>query len=209
MTIDATALLALDRDRPEPTAEDVAIAIKLAAEQATLLDEIAAAELELKTLKRRLEVNVTQALPEALNRIYLKKLPTNRGTVELKPVVAASPKKENQPGVIAWLEEHGQAAVVKTQLDLRFAMGEHKMLKKALSVLRTFPAFKGKLEVKEKKSVHPSALDKTVREWLQAELDVPGTDKLPRDLFGVFEGVRAELKLDDHSLRATSPGQGF
>lgn len=202
MMTTADELLALEAESKTagPSPEDLAKAIKLAAEQALLLDEIERLERQLKIANDKLRANVERQLPDALAACQLIALPTNYGTVELETKIVASPRKEAKAEIVEWVEAHGREDLVKTVLDLRFARGEHKMLKKLLSIIRGFPAFKGKITVEPVKSVHAQSLSKFVRDWTKAEVNDAERDRLPRELFGYVELKRAELKRGDMSL---------
>lgn len=188
-------LIALETEGKEsgPSPEDFAKMMALVAEQARLVAAKARLEAELARTNALLQANVERELPEALIACRIEdQLPTSYGLVKLKRIVAASPKADDKPKVVAWLESIDRADLVKTKLGLFFAKGEHELLEEVLQLLRDAP-FANQLAIETEKSVHGGSLSKFVREHLKREITEQGVPTLPRDLFGIFEGYRAEI----------------
>lgn len=192
-------LLALERAGTDsgPTPEDLARAIQLTARQAMLLADRQRLEVALASVNAQLKQNVESELPEAMLACRLFELPTNYGTVKLESFVTNTIKKADRPQAIEWCRAHDGEDLVKTTVTIAFAKGSEA---KARAVAEYVEAEYGaKVNVSLGRTVAGSTMKKYVRTYLKRELHEP-IERLPRELFGVFEGRMARLAIADQSL---------
>jgi hypothetical protein len=87
-----------------------------------------------------------------------------------------------------WLRKHKHAAIIKRKLSIEFGMGDEKF---ALRVLGYFKRWHAHRKFSDDETVHSSTLGAFVRDMVALENDendpLPPDQRIPRDLFGVYE----------------------
>lgn len=142
-----------------------------------------------KALKKIAEVDI----PNALNDAGLEEMPLGEGwTVKIKNVITGSISEANKERAHEWLEKHGMGGLIKHVITISFGRDEDRWAKKFLA---DCAKRKKPLNASRKDAVNSQTLSATVREQIQLATDA-GEDprqRIPFDLFGVFELKKAEL----------------
>jgi hypothetical protein len=130
------------------------------------------AELEARTKEKAAEIKRLSSvtIPDALKEVGVREIKLDTGVeISYKTVTYANISEERADAAFKWMEEHGFEPLIKTEMD-----------------------------VNKKKAVHSQTLKKFVRERIEFESEisnkVPEQDKLPRDLFGVFQEEETVVK---------------
>ena len=153
--------------------------VELAAEAKAVADEISVLE--------------TKTIPDAMRKIGMRRFEMTGGfEVEVEDVVVGSITKEHKPAAHEFLEKNGWGSIIKRVITVEFGMGEEKW---AAKFLRDLAARKRPVKFDRTDAVHSGTLKKFVKERIAAENagTVPPSKKLPRDVFGVFEFVKASI----------------
>lgn len=149
-------------------------------------DDVARAEEALKTAQQRERVLRENTLPELMKEAGQEKLRTSDGwDIELSETLRASIPAANKAEAFKWLEEHGQAAIIKRQIDLAFGKDEGEKADRALSLI-----LNAGFHPTDKQSVHPQTLAATIREMVEKGIEVPMA------LLGAYvqSGVKMKVK---------------
>lgn len=177
---------------PAPKQGELSAIRDLAAELYKAERALAKLEAEVETKKLEI-VNLTErTIPAALAAVGMRGFDLEKGfRVEIEDVVAGSIKKDDRPKAYAWLDEH-QHPIVKRVVTVSFDKSEDKWAKKFIADMAKR---KKPLRAEIKESVHDQTLRKFVREMIEKERagELPPKEKLPRDLFGVYEARVARL----------------
>lgn len=151
---------------------------------ASLEDEIAAMEEQMKEKQARIKDLSTRQIPDLMSSIRLTELRLTDGRkIAIRPDILASVSKERMPQVLAWLQAHNAQAIAKQKLmvDINdLTEPERAALTQAVENLGARPTIDA--------SIHPSTLRSFVKEQLEQ-----GTPDFPRELFGVHEGSKAVI----------------
>lgn len=135
----------------------------------------------------------TKLLPQAMRDVSMTDFGLEGGfRIELEKGVAGSIKKENEPKAFEWLEERKHGGIIKHVLTISFGKGEAAWARKFMADLAKR---KKPLPVERKDSIHAGTLKKFIKEMIALENvgKLPPDQRLPRDLFGIFEFERANL----------------
>lgn len=149
-------------------------------------DDVTRAEEALKAAQQRERVLRENTLPELMKEAGQEKLRTSDGwDIELTETLRASIPAANKGEAFKWLEEHGQAAIIKRQIDLAFGKDEGEKADRALSLI-----LNAGFHPTDKQSVHPQTLAATIRELTEKGVDVPMA------LLGAYvqSGVKMKIK---------------
>ena len=149
-------------------------------------DEVAKAEAELKAAQQRARVLRENTLPELMKEAGQEKLRTSDGwDLELTQTLRASIPAASKAEAFRWLEENGQAAIIKRQIDLAFGKDEQEKADRALALV-----LEAGFHPTDKQSVHPQTLAATIRELIEQGVEVPLT------LLGAYvqSGVKMKVK---------------
>lgn len=115
-------------------------------------------------------------------------------TVAVKDDLRTSIKVENRIQAWEWLEGQKHDGIIKTKVVSEFGRGEMAKATELLSKLE-----KEGQAVSLDRNVHPATLKSFVKERLEADANLPADAdpalRLPRDIFGVYEFKRSEIKL--------------
>lgn len=193
--------LNIAEDLETPANVDLSQVAKTAGEMLRLEAEIEAMEAELKDKKKELETVQMQTLPDLMQSFGLKDFTLSNGAkVVIDSIVKASlptktaidkadederPVLENRlHEALTFMRDNNAGELIKNELALEFSKGQDNIV----------GDFIGKAEEmgiphKRQESVHNSTLCKWIKERMQAGLDVP------MDLFGVYTGKKAIVKL--------------
>jgi hypothetical protein len=147
---------------------------RVAAQKAAL----AMAEADLLRTKR-------EDLPELMRECDLKNLTLTDGSVlELRDDVACSISDEQRPIAHQWLIDNGYDGIIKTELSIPFARGEHET---AVQIAAEIAATYGR-QTAVNETIHHQTLRAFVRERLEKGVAVPTKP------FGIFPYSEAKLK---------------
>lgn len=131
--------------------------------------DVEQAEEALKNAQKRARTIEEFTLPELMREAGQTKLKTVDGVeVELTETLRASIPVANQLPAFNWLVEHNQGAIIKRDLRLQFGKNEGDKADRALAVI-----LEAGFTPQDKQSVHPQTLAATIRELMEAGVDVP------------------------------------
>ena len=132
-------------------------------------DDVVAAEEALKAAQQAVRLIEETELPELMREAGQEKLRTSDGfDVELTETLRASIPAASLPQALAWLIEHGQAAIIKRDIRLQFGKNEEEKADKALELILN----EGFMP-QDKQTVHPQTLASVIRELVAQGVDVP------------------------------------
>lgn len=132
-------------------------------------DEVSKAEEALKAAQQRERILRENTLPELMKEAGQEKLRTSDGwEVELTETLRASIPTASKAEALKWLEDHGQAAIIKRQIDLAFGKDEQDKADRALKLV-----LEAGFRPTDKQSVHPMTLAATIRELIEKGIEVP------------------------------------
>lgn len=153
----------------------------LAKKQIELQDQIAQMEQELSRLNDRLNKVRGELLPQAMDRVGMKKFMTQDGSsITIKDEIFASIRNGKIDQAAAWLDGIGCGDVLKDEVNVKFARGQ-------ASIARSILALAEQLGVSaiEKLSVHPQTLKALVREQRAKGRD------FPEEIFAIHDAQKA------------------
>ena len=156
-----------------------------AAEVEYMESRISCLEEDLKEAKKGLEKLIIITIPEMMDEMGVASFTTNDGKkVDVKPMVFASIKKDNQLTAHTWLKAHGYEGLIKSSMSLTFPKGESHIRDLLLKELteRKLPA-----KFSAKDEVHFQTLSAWVR-----ECDEQGK-AIPEETFGIFRFRKAVI----------------
>jgi len=186
---DVLAMAAADAEVDEKVPEDKLEKIRhFGEQQRKLMRHIASLENDLSMAKDKLRRSMEQDLPEAMDEVGMTSFKLDDGAeVKVKPFYAASIPPDRKDEAFDWLKEHDFDGLIKADVMVSFGKGEFEIAQSFLQFIRGFN--EKAIEPEYKEHVHWQTLRKFVQE--QIESGAP----LPLDMFGVFIGRKAELKL--------------
>jgi len=157
---------------------------KLAKQLVKQKADIAKLEERLDEAKKDMGKIEREDLPDLMAEIGVESVKLDSGeTIMIASECNASISKANQSKAFAWLAKHGYAGIIKTCVSVSFGKGDHDKAEAARAALSE--SYEG---VTLDESVHPSTLKSFVKERLEH------ADKIPLDLFGVFQFKKAIVK---------------
>lgn len=149
-------------------------------------DDVKLAEEKLKAAQERERILRENTLPELMKEAGQEKLRTSDGyDIELTETLRASIPAATKAEAFAWLEDHGQSAIIKRQIDLAFGRDEGEKADRALAII-----LEAGFTPTDKQSVHPQTLAAAIRELVERGVDVPMA------LLGVY--VQSGVKMKIH-----------
>lgn len=186
---DVLAMAQADAAKEEPAPEDKLERIKFFGEkQRQLTKQIAETENTLSMLKENLRRVMEQDLPEAMDEVNMQKFVLDDGTtVTVKAFYAASIPEDRKEEAFEWLKEHDFDGMIKSEVKVGFGKGEFEIAQSFIQFIRGFN--EKAIDPEYKEGVHWQ----TLRAWVKEQIE--GGKPLPLDLFGVFVGRKAELRL--------------
>jgi len=172
-----------------PVPEDKLEKIRFFGEkQRTLLRTVADLENNLALTKEQLRRVVEQDLPEAMDEVGMTSFVLEDGSkIKVSPFYSASIPEERKDEAFVWLKDHDFDGMIKADVKVSFGKGEFEIAQEFLNFIRGFN--QKAIDPDYKESVHWQ----TLRAWVREQIE--GGAPLPLDLFGVFVGRKAELKL--------------
>lgn len=186
---DVLAMALADAESEDKAPEDALQLIRYFGEKQKGFNKaIADLENNLTFLKEKLRRVVEQDLPEAMDAVGMTKFVLDDGTtITVKPFYAASIPEERKKEAFDWLKEHDFDGLIKADVKVTFGKGEFEIAQAFVNFIRGFN--EKAIEPEYKEQVHWQTLRAFVKE------QVEGGKPLPLDMFGVFVGRKAELKL--------------
>jgi hypothetical protein len=178
-----------DAAKEEPVPEDKLERIRhFGAKQLSLTKALADLENNMTILKEQLRRVVEQDLPEAMDEVGMTKFVLDDGTtITIKPFYAASIPEERKDEAFGWLKEHDFDGMIKADVRVQFGKGEFEIAQSFVQFIRGFN--EKAIDPEYKENVHWQTLRAFVKEQIE------GGKPLPLDMFGVFVGRKADLKL--------------
>lgn len=178
-----------DAAKAEPVPEDKLERIRhFGAKQRSLTKALADLENNITALKEELRRVVEQDLPEAMDEVGMTKFVLDDGTtLTIKPFYSASIPEERKDEAFTWLKENDFDGMIKAEIKVNFGKGEFEVAQSFLNFIRGFN--EKAIDPEYKEQVHWQTLRAFVKEQIE------GGHPLPLDMFGVFVGRKAELKL--------------
>ena len=148
-----------------------------------LEDELANKEMELKELKRKVELVSGEIIPTMMQEMNISTLKLADGSsVEVKPVYGASILVAKREGAFKWLRDNGLGDLIKNEITVAFGRNEDIKASEYANLA------KGQgYEPVQKLKVEPMTLKALVRERLEAG------QEMPSDLFNLFTGNRTKI----------------
>jgi hypothetical protein len=148
-------------------------------------DELEQERLRLEEETERNKVAISEmenvAIPEVMAELGLDTVKTEDGIIiSLGEKIRASIPAGSRDEAMTWLEEHGFEKLIKREIKIAFGREDESWARKFMA---DCAKRKRKLNLQEKKEVHPKTLEKFVRERLANEED---EGEFPEKLFGVF-----------------------
>jgi len=146
-------------------------------------DQIADAELHLKSLKAEKHKLSIENIPALMDEMGVERLDVDGVTVTRKMMVHASIPVDRREEAFDWLRSEGLDDIIKNDVSLSFGKGEDNLAGDVIGMLRD----RG-FDPSTKTHIHPSTLKAFVKERV--------TDGKPIDLdmFGAFIANAAEIK---------------
>jgi len=169
--------------------------VSMAKEARALEAEINADNVVLEEKKAKLDRIHGLLIPNIMEELGMSNFTLQDGSViDVKNDLRASIKVENRNQAWQWLESQKHDGIIKTKVVSEFGRGE---LAKANELLEKLSK-EGQSAALDR-SVHPATLKSFVKERLEADANLPADAnpalRLPRDIFGVYEFKRSEIKL--------------
>lgn len=157
-------------------------------QQRRLAKVIADLENNLTLTKEKLRRVMEQDLPEAMDDVGMTTFTLDDGTkITVKPFYSASIPEDRKEEAFEWLKQHEFDGMIKAEVKVNFGKGEFEVAQSFLNFIRGFN--EKAIDPEYKENVHWQTLRAFVKE------QVEGGNPLPLDMFGVFIGRKAELKL--------------
>lgn len=139
-------------------------------------------------LKEKIRRIVEQDLPEAMDEVGMSEFTLDDGTkIKVKAFYNASIPEDRKEEAFGWLKEHDFDGMIKADVKVSFGKGEFELAQSFLQFIRGFN--EKAIDPEYKEQVHWQ----TLRAWVKEQIE--GGNELPLDMFGVFVGRKAELKL--------------
>lgn len=186
---DVLAMAAEDAKNDNPAPEDLLKRVEHFGKlQRNVLKQIAEKEEEVANLKAQLRRIQEQDLPEAMDAANMKKFEFQDGSkAEVKAFYSASIPEERKEEAFDWLKDNNFDGMIKCEVKVSFDKKEYEVAQEFLQFVRGFN--QKAIDPEYKESVHWQTMRAFVKEQIE------GGKPLPIDLFGVFVGRKAELKL--------------
>jgi hypothetical protein len=146
--------------------------------------QVEAAEIQLKELKSQEKYHSEFVIPEIMEKMNLSTLKLKDGSeLAVKKVYSAKIKAEKKAEAIQWLRDNGLGDIVKNNISVAFGQGEEN---KAMAYATL--AKESGYEPSQSEKVEPQTLRVTMEDWKNKG------NKVPEDLFWVFEGNQTKVK---------------
>lgn len=171
-------------DKPAPTEEASKKLNDLVTTVREKEQEIAAHGKALAKAQEELRKLLRESIPEQMKAMGMTDCKTTSGLqVEIKDEVEASISEDRQAAAHKWLEENGNAGLIKRVLLVMFNRDQVEEATKLLKELQGRYA-----AVTTKETVHPSTLKAFVKGERKEGRDVP------HELFGIYEWTTAKIR---------------
>jgi hypothetical protein len=146
--------------------------------------QVETAEIQLKELKAQEKYHSEFVIPEIMEKMNLSTLKLKDGSeLAVKKVYSAKIKADKKAEAIQWLRDNGLGDIVKNNISVAFGQGEEN---KAMAYATL--AKESGYEPSQSEKVEPQTLRVTMEDWKNKG------NKVPEDLFWVFEGNQTKVK---------------
>jgi len=167
----------------EVSEDSLAKIARLADDQRKAAHAVAEAEAVLKARKEELVQVAEHDLPEAMFAVGMGEVKLKNGTtVSVSDRIQARISKANEAAAFKWLEENGQAGLIKREFKIGFGRDQEEWAAEFEAKLGT-----DNVGYTRKQAVHPQTLKAFVREQLEDGVEIP------EEVFGVFRQTVAKL----------------
>lgn len=163
---------------------------EIANNMAKLASDIADLEEQLKEKKTAYYEISRGALPAAMQEIGLSVIGTDTGDmIMIQDLIEARIPKDRKAAAFAWIEEHGHGDILNHSVVLDFKKGSEQAVEKLRQLLseQGYP-------FRDERDIHWKRLESFVKELIANEAEDTNAPRLPRDLFGVYEGKIAKIE---------------
>ena len=186
---DVLAMAQADAAKEEAAPEDLLKRVEyFGKKQRDVMKQLAEAENQVELLKGQLRRIVEQDLPEVMDQAGMTSFTLEDGSkLTVKAFYSASIPEDRKDEAFDWLKENDFDGMIKADVKVSFGKGEFEIAQSFLQFIRGFNETVIQPEYKE--NVHWQTLRAFVKEQIE------GGKPLPLDMFGVFVGRKAELKL--------------
>lgn len=167
-----------------PTNQSIKQIADLASKQERLIQQIAAAEEDLKKLEEDLRQVSEVDLPAAMFEAGISSFTLENGKkVSTKEEVYASIPAAKAEEAYAWLTQNGYGSIIKHVVSASFGKDEDSRAQEFVHAAHELG-----LKCEDKRSVHASTLKAFVKEQLQQGKNIP------LELFGAYQVTKATVK---------------
>ena len=186
---DVLAMAQADAAKEEAAPEDLLKRVEyFGKKQRDVMKQLAEAENQVELLKGQLRRIVEQDLPKVMDQAGMTSFTLEDGSkLTVKAFYSASIPEDRKDEAFDWLKENDFDGMIKADVKVSFGKGEFEIAQSFLQFIRGFNETVIQPEYKE--NVHWQTLRAFVKEQIE------GGKPLPLDMFGVFVGRKAELKL--------------
>src|SRR5210317_160267 len=146
--------------------------------------QVLAVEIKLKELKAQEKYHSEFVIPEIMEKMGLSTMTMRDGSeIAIKKVYSAKIKAEKKAEAIQWLRDNGLGDIVKNNISVAFGQGEENK-----TIAYATLAKESGYEPSQSEKVEPQTLRVTMEDWKNKG------NKVPEDLFWVFEGNQTKVK---------------
>lgn len=148
---------------------------------------VANLEEQLQEAKKNVQHLSERVLPELMDAAEMTSFTTKEGIViGVSERIRASIPAKTHKEALGWLEDNGEAGIIKRTFTIEFGRDDNKWADK---FERDMKQRKKPLPVKRKAAVHPQTLAKAITDKLEAGVDVP------METFGAFRQRFSTVKV--------------
>jgi nitrogen regulatory protein PII-like uncharacterized protein len=141
-------------------------------------------EEELEQVKKKRQEIAEFRLPELMMAAGMESFTLEDGTgMDLDTFYNAKIPDDKSEVAFRWLEDNGEDAIIKSQVQLAFGKGESEKERELVDILKGAGYM-----FTRKRGVHPQTLKAFVRDAIESG------KSLPLDAFGVFIGKRVKVR---------------
>lgn len=180
-----------------PKSDDaLALLAKLGQELLARQKALAIAEDRVVEAKKAVTETAEVKIPELMKSLGLSSFRLDGGQeINVEDVFGANISAERRDAAHLWLEENGQAGIIKRRVVIAFSRDQEKQ---AAHLVRNLDKYKTRMEYTVERKVEPATLKKTARELMEK-------GELPENaqgLLGVFKKKVAKVATPGSKKRA-------
>ena len=146
--------------------------------------EVELAEKHLKDLQQRKRTVDEEDIPSLMDQLGVESLTVDGNKVSIDKYVSARIPDDRREEAFSFIRSIGEGDIIKNEVVVGFGMGQDNIAGSVVDDLRN----KG-LEPAQKTHIHPM----TLRTWAKNRIEKG--DTIDFDLFGVYVGTRAKIRV--------------